>query len=254
MIGGRTGSSALFPDAEGLATRLAADGYPFLRGIHDISQVLAARAEAFGRLEAVGEIAPPAVDGIATGASRREEAVADLGARGNRFRRVRVCAVSHGPRIRETMGTVVSQPMHAQDYMFLRPAPVGRSTGPHCGYPFFARAIEAVFTVWTAFGPVPISDGPLAVVEGSHRFADLVEATRGFGVARDSAHKAGPAEDQVSFAHARGRVRLSTDVRFQLVGAPQGPRYFGPNPGGTTGAGYGELNRAKPLTGPWHIR
>jgi hypothetical protein len=35
-------------------------------------------------------------------------------------------------------------------------------------------------------------------------------------------------------------VRLSTDVRFQ--------------PGGTTGAGYGELNGAKPLTEPWHIR
>ena len=286
-MGGLTDSSALFPDAEGLATRLAADGYLFLRGLHDINQVLAARAEVLGRLEAVGEIAPPAVDGVAAGASRRKEAVADLGAfwrsvsEGPRLR-----AVSHGPRIREIMGTVVGQSMHAQDYMFLRPAPVGRSTGPHCGYPFFARATEAVFTVWTAFGPVPISDGPLVVVEGSHRFADLVEGTRGFDVARDSAREAARAEDHVSFAHARGarllsadfgpgdivifgmftwhgaldnhsargRVRLSTDVRFQPVGAPQDPRYFGPNPGGATGAGYGELNGAKPLTEPWHIR
>ena len=31
-------------------------------------------------------------------------------------------------------------------------------------------------------------------------------------------------------------------------------RYFGADPGGTTGAGYGELNGAKPLTEPWHIR
>lgn len=140
--------------------------------------------------------------------------------------------------------------------------------------------------MWTAFGPVPISDGPPVMFEGSHRFADLVEATRGFDVARDSACRAARAEDHASFARARGarllsadfgpgqivifsmftwhgvldyhsargRVRLSRDVRFQPVGAPQDPRYFGPNPGGTTGADYGELNGAKPLTEPWHIR
>lgn len=32
------------------------------------------------------------------------------------------------------------------------------------------------------------------------------------------------------------------------------PRYSGPHPGGTTGAGYGELNGAKPLTQAWHVR
>ncbi len=30
--------------------------------------------------------------------------------------------------------------------------------------------------------------------------------------------------------------------------------HSGPNPGGTTGVGYGELNGAKPLTEPWHTR
>jgi hypothetical protein len=51
-----------------------------------------------------------------------------------------------------------------------------------------------------------------------------------------------------------GRVRLSCDIRFQPEADPMDPRYFGPNPGGTTGAGYGELNGAKPLTEPWHVR
>ncbi len=51
--------------------------------------------------------------------------------------------------------------------------------------------------MWTAFGPVPIADGPVVVVEGSHRFADLVEATR--------------AEDHFSFARSRGARLLSAD-------------------------------------------
>ena len=36
--------------------------------------------------------------------------------------------------------------------------------------------------------------------------------------------------------------------------SPKDPRYFGVNPGGTTGAGYGELNSARPLNEDWHIR
>jgi hypothetical protein len=53
---------------------------------------------------------------------------------------------------------------------------------------------------------------------------------------------------------AVGRVRLSCDVRCQSASEPLDPRYFGPDPGGVTGAGYGEVNGAKPLTQPWHTR
>ena len=51
-----------------------------------------------------------------------------------------------------------------------------------------------------------------------------------------------------------GRVRLSCDVRWQPVSDPVDPRYKGEDPPGTTGAGYGELNGAKPLDVDWHIR
>ena len=52
----------------------------------------------------------------------------------------------------------------------------------------------------------------------------------------------------------RGRVRLTCDVRFQPECEGRDPRYFGSDPSGTTGAGWGELNGAKPLDEPWHIR
>jgi len=43
-------------------------------------------------------------------------------------------------------------------------------------------------------------------------------------------------------------------VRWQPAADPIDERYFGPRPAGTTGAGYGELNGAKPLTEDWHTR
>jgi len=51
-----------------------------------------------------------------------------------------------------------------------------------------------------------------------------------------------------------GHIRLSCDVRWQPATDPIDPRYAGPHLTGTTGAGYGELNGAKPLDEPWHQR
>ena len=287
MMGEFVDSSAVFPDTDELSRRLQNDGYLFLRGLHNISAVRAARREVFERLQEVGEVKSPPEDGIFTGVSHRREREADLGAfwqavsEGPCLR-----AVTHGSRIREIMTCVLGEATLPHDYAFIRPAPVGRSTGPHCDYPFFARATERVVTVWTALGPVPLSDGPVTVIEGSHRFQDLIQATRGFDVACDTSRKSTRPENHIGFARARntrllsaefgpgdmlifgmftwhgtldnhsplGRLRLSSDVRFQPLSDPRDSRYFGSNPGGTTGAGYGELNGAKPLTEPWHTR
>ena len=49
-------------------------------------------------------------------------------------------------------------------------------------------------------------------------------------------------------------IRLTCDVSYQPIAEPKDSRYFGKNPGGTTGSGYGELNSARPLNEDWHIR
>jgi hypothetical protein len=270
-----------------LARRLADDGYVFLRGALDAGDVRAARTEVFERLVQVGEIRPPAAEGIATGESRRAETVSDLGAfwksvsEGSALRRV-----THGTRLNALLARIAGVPVRAHDYLFLRAAPVGRMTGLHFDYPFFTRATERVFTAWVPLGDVPVTDGPLVIVEGSHRFTDLHEGVRGFDVVYDTSRKAQLASDFAEFAASRdcrlltadfragdvcifgmftlhgsldnhsavGRVRLSCDVRYQPAAEPIDPRYFGPNPVGTTGAGYGELNGAKPLTQAWHVR
>ena len=279
--------STLLGDADALQAELAGRGYLYMREFIPRDDVMAARTDIFGRLAEVGEIVPPVVDGIYSGSSRRKEQLDDLGA----FWKS-VCEtwslrrITHGPRLYGLMSAVFGEPARAQDYLFLRPANRGKFTNLHCDYGFFTRTTETVLTAWIALGDVPISDGPLFVVEGSHRFEDIVASQKGFDVARDTHRTAAFDMTPLQLAEARdtrlltrdfaagdmvifpmftlhgslqnvsehNRVRLSVDVRYQRLSDAVDERYFGPSPTGTTGIGYGELVGAKPLTEAWHIR
>ena len=287
MLGELKDSSALLRDPPALRARFKDDGYLFLKGVLPRDKVLAARREVFHRMAEVGEIAQPPEDGIFTNASQRAEREPDLG----RFWKsvsegAQLRAASHGKEINAVLSLVFGEPARPQDYMFLRAGPHGRATGLHFDYPFFTRAHDQVATVWLPIGDVPVSDGPLVVVQGSNRFRDLIDPMIGFDISKDNTRKADFGSDAISFAQARGarlltrdfqagdialfgmytahgsldnhtrinRVRLSCDVRWQPVSLPLDERYFGTNPPGTTGVGYAELNGAKPLTQDWHVR
>lgn len=279
-------SAALLDQPAALRAKLQEDGFVFLRGVIDPATVAAGRAEVLSRLEAVDEIVPGS-GGIFTGRSSRRERESDLG----RFWQ----SVSEGPKLREAshgrdigrvMEAIAGEPVRAQDYMFLRVGVPGRATGIHFDYPFFARAHDRVWTVWMPIGDVPVSRGPLVIVENSHRFGDLIDDLIGFDIVRDAHRKADLGLDAVDFAQRRGTrlltadfkagdvlvfgmylahgsldhhdetgmVRVSCDVRWQPTRLPIDERYFGKTPAGTTGAGYGELNGAKPLNVDWHVR
>ena len=182
--------------------------------------------------------------------------------------------------------TILGEPARPHDYMFLRPVVVGRSTHLHYDLPFFARGSNRIHTAWLALGDIPAEEGPLMVLEGSHRFDDLIDAIRSVDYDSSDTPKVQMLNDTVEFARQRGarqltadfqvgdvvvftmltmhgtldnhspvgRARLSVDVRYQPAADSFEPRYMGENPPGTTGAGYGELNGAKPLTEAWHTR
>lgn len=287
LVGELANSASLLDQPGALRDRLANDGYLYLKGVLALERVAQARREVFERLEQVGEVLPPAHQAIFSGTSHRAELAPDLGAfwksvsEGTQLR-----ALSHGLEMHRIMSLIFGLPVRAQDYMFLRAGVRGRATGLHFDYPFFTRAHDQVCTVWLPIGAVPTSEGPLVIVEGSHRYRDLIDPMIGFDVARDNTRKATFSQDAITFARQRGtrlltrnfeagditlfgmytahgslenhspvnRVRLSCDVRWQPASLPVDERYFGANPGGTTGAGYGELVGAKPLTQEWHVR
>ena len=287
VLGEFRDSTALMSDSSALQTRMAEDGYVFLRGVIGPSPIAMARHEVFCRLADVGEIAEPPRDGIFTGHSKRAEQHADLGqfwqsvSEGPSLRRA-----THGPEIQYALDTLFGEIARGYDFIFLRPGVVGRFTFLHYDFPFFSRGTKNVVTAWTAIGDIPTTEGPLFILENSHRFDDLIEPVQQIDYNSKDSPQVQMMSDAVEFARSHGsrlltanfepgdvilfgmttmhgsfdncspcnRTRLSVDVRWQPASEPIDDRYFGANPAGTTGIGYAELNGAKPLTEPWHTR
>jgi len=266
-----------------LAAQLDRDGYLLVRGLHDPVEVMAARAEVLERLHEVGEIADPPADAVATGTSRRAEMHPDLGA----FWK----SVSEGPALRRVVNgwraldfaaRLFGEPAAHFSFAWLRAMPPGRASPLHVDHPYMNRGTSRLVTSWTPLGAVARDEGPLYVVEGSHRDASLRAAFEGRDVDRDNgvpghfdAHPADIAAakgtrllsasfapgDAVFFgmfaAHAAfdnatraGRVRISCDTRFQPAADPMDPRFAGPEPPAHGGLGYGCLSAARPMTAP----
>jgi len=288
LCGWLVDSTDLLSNVEALRDRLHRDGYLFVRGLIDAEEVLAARREVFRRLAEVGEIKEPSEAGLWTRSSRRRQQVPDLGqfwqsvSEGPCLRRV-----THGDIVRRHVSSLLGEEAQPHDYMWLRPWPPGRSTGLHYDHPFFSVGSQRVHTVWIPFGEVAIEDGPLAVVEGSQHFLDLikpmqeeqVDATVEPERAQQAAYQSEATADPIAFVRDRqgrflsqhfqvgdvmvfsmntmhgsldnkssiDRIRLSCDVRYQPAADGMDPRYFGETPVGAQGGGYGEMKGALPL-------
>lgn len=261
LLGPLHDATSLVGDPGELRAAFERHGHVLLRAVLDPELVLAARHEIFHRLSEVGEIRSPTAAGLPTGTSRRQQVAGDLG---EFWKGVSECgalrAVTHGSSLRELLALLFAEPARPHDYVFLRPTPVGQATRLHYDYPFFAGGSERIVTCWLPLGEVLQSDGPLAVVEQSHQFADLVTALRqsalkadpvAFQAAQQAAYQATDT-NMLEFVQSRnsrlltadfqagdvvvfsgflmhgsldnhspaGRVRLSVDVRYQPAADP----------------------------------
>ena len=270
-----------------LHLKLDRDGYLFFPGLIDTREIQAARNAVFKQLKDVDELEAPYEEGIFSHRSRRDELYKDRGefwemvSNGELLRKV-----SNGPTLQKIASKIFGSPAVGFDYLFLRAVPRGRFTHLHCDSGFFTRFTKKVLTCWIAFTDITLDKGPLFVIEGSHKFMDIRKNFDNFDVVLNKEQKASIDEDPVSFANKRNakllttnfkpgdvlifgmhtlhgafqnhatddRIRLTCDIRYQPISEPRDPRYFGVSPEGTTGAGYGELNGARPLTEDWHVR
>jgi len=276
-------SSPLLADAAALRARFAEDGYLFLRGVIARERVMSARREVLARMAEVGEIAEPAEAALPTGTSRRAELHPDLGAfwrsvsEGTALRRA-----VHSTAARAVAAKILDRPVRPFDFVWLRAMLTGRASPLHFDHVYMNRGTDRVVTTWIPLGDVAIADGPLAVVENSHRFEDLIASYRGHDVDRDPARPGHVADSAFAFLKERrarlltadfragdlclfgmftlhgsvdnaspeGRVRLSVDTRWQVADHPMDERWSGPDPKGHGGKGYGALGSARPLGAP----
>ena len=194
--------------------------------------------------------------------------------------------VTHGPNISKIAEAVLGQKGIGTDYVILRVATGGNGTRLHYDLPFFNRFPGPMAVFWVPFGNLKFGQGTLTVVENSHKFDDLIDDIRGGDVHADPDRSVeidinpqnvvdsrkskflttefnpgdvvvfSPTTLHGSFdkVSPEGGVRVSCDVRYIAETLPLDDRYFGADPKGITGGGYGELNGAKPLNQEWHMR
>ncbi|MEO2046058.1 MAG: phytanoyl-CoA dioxygenase family protein [Pirellulales bacterium] len=265
---------------ETLRRNLNDNGYLFLPDALKREDVLTARNEILAELAAVGEICDPSSEGRSTGTSQRGELVDDLGAHWKSIsERENLRRVSHAGPIRRIMQSVLGGDVKPYDFLWLRATHVGRASAYHFDHVYMNRGTDHLLTVWTPLGDVALEEGPIALIEGSHQWDDLIDEYRGFDVEKDNNRQGHVTMDPVGLASQRGsrlltaefragdvlifpmfmlhgsldnrsptgRVRLSCDTRYQLASEPFDPRWIGANPIGH-GEGYASISGAKPAT------
>ena len=270
-----------------LKNSLEKEGYLFFRNLINPEEIVSARNDVFNSLNKVNELKEPYRDGISSGVSNRDEMYNNRGDFWESVSSIKsLRRVTNGKTLENTFSKIFGSPSIGFDFIFLRAVARGKFTHMHCDAGFFTRVTKQILTCWLAFTEVTFDKGPLFVIKGSHKFKDVQDKYIDFDVdihkdikatiethpiqyAEEKNSKILTAEfkpgDAMIFGmytvhgtlenHAKdNKIRLTCDIRFQPKSEQKDPRYFGSKPLGTTGAGYAELNSARPLNEDWHTR
>ena len=262
-------SNALLGDVAALQAQYQEDGYVLLRSYLDRDRVLATRRELVEKLDSVGLIdrRHPLMDAIHSG-SNAQLAQTDRNAYAKDLRSgPALREVVRRGRIMEFYQEFLGGEVRTLDYIWVRNVRVGAATGCHFDWVYMGRGTRNLYTTWIPMGDVLLEEGPLAVLEGSHRLAELQESYGAIDVDRDKNHgyTGGWLTKDVTSVQARyggrwltsefragdmllfgmftlhcsldnkspvNRIRLSTDTRYQLASEPADERWTGAEPFG----------------------
>lgn len=262
-------SNALLGRGEALRERMSEDGYLLLRRYLNAEMVLAARRELLEKMRAVGllDSKAPLMEAIFSGDTSQMATI---------DRKAFAKDLRTGPALKALCQTGRMIDFYEQflggevlplSYIWVRNVRPGAATGCHMDWVYMGRGTRNLYTSWTPLGSVPYSDGPLAILEGSHRWDDLQRTYGAIDVDRDKDNPYGggwltkdPNQPQQRYGgrwlttefepgdllvfgmftlHCSvdntspvNRIRLSSDTRYQLASEPADERWIGEEPFG----------------------
>jgi hypothetical protein len=164
-------SSDKLHDCAELHRRIADDGYVLLRGLLDPRWIDEARIQVLDSLAQRGflDTSFPVADRIAVRGAR----LSKFGFEGEdrRFSSVRRLACTG--RVMSFFDTFLEARARAFDFIWMRLMAPGQATAPHCDIVYMGRGTKELYTAWIPLTPISILDGPLMVLERSHRIERL---------------------------------------------------------------------------------
>ncbi len=205
-----TDSSALFGDWAALREQMDKDGYLYLPGFLNRTDVASARSaicQCLADEDLLDKTAPI------------ELALAQPGL-DTYFRPDIANGPIAGPLIRqviygETMmgffdGFLCGPATH-YDYTWMRSVAPGKGTYPHCDVVYMGRGTHRLYTAWVPFGDVPLNVGGLILLEGSHKIPALLSGYCTMDV--DTACQNRSNESELNAAGFPGFGAYSLDMR-----------------------------------------
>jgi hypothetical protein len=169
MLGELRTSNDIVDDGAALRSRMADDGYIFLRSYLDRDEVLDARREMLERVAAEGGLDPTAdlMDGVlATTGSVHFDPSRTRGAASLQK------LLFDGPMI-AFFERFLEGAVRGFDFIWLRSVGPGFGTAPHGDSVFMNRGTKQLYTAWTPLGEVDRILGGLIVLENSHKLEHI---------------------------------------------------------------------------------
>ncbi len=271
-------SSHLLNDIDELKKRIKQDGYLLMRNLIPAETVLTAREAIVNYLEENKAL---------VGGEPLMEAV--MPKSGKEVRMTGQSAITHHPASLEVFENKVLFEFFRQffgeeavtyDYKWLRAVGNENFTGCHYDVVYMGRGSRNVHTVWIPIGNIPVNQGTLAILEGSHNLESFARLRNTYGnidVDRDMISEGWFSSDPYEITEKFGgrwltttfnpgdvlifglftmhasttnltdRFRISCDIRFQPAGEKMDERWAGKKPVGHYAWGK-EQNKERPIT------
>jgi hypothetical protein len=278
MLGELRDANDLLDNIDALTARMSQDGYLLIRNFFDRETVLKAREAIVSYLSEK--------NALVSGEPLLEAVMPRTG------REVRMTgqgAVTHHPdslalfenkRLFDFFRRYFGEEAATYDYKWLRAVGNENFTGCHYDVVYMGRGSQRVHTVWIPVGEIPVSQGTLAILEGSHNlesFARLRNTYGGIDVDRDMISDGWFSTDpyeitgkfggrwltttfhpgdvlifglftmHASTTNLTDRFRISCDIRFQPAGEKMDERWAGEKPVGHYAWGK-DQSKERPIT------